>query len=630
MYKRNFNTTTTLNISDRSIEMVEMKRLHNGLKLLGTVRVILPSGTIRNGKIIDNKEFDSEFNNLLDKAETKGFSFDNFILSLPEEFIEHHVVSIDNVTTGENIEKLVLDKLNNKYTKYSDKWRYEIYEITINGEKKYLFFGIEEDLLYKYVKRIAEFGLNIMVTEPESSALIRHLPQTESANWLIDFGTYSTFLYLELNGLVHKRRIIQFGAYDIITTLSKNSKLSFDKEEKFFERIGYGNRASHAQKNIIEKYFQKFIDELNNHLDNISKEFGISKPQRIYITGGLSNMTGISKLFPHLKLTRLQAQISDPQLIDKFFINPIGSSFRLLYDDLITSDINFLTKEIKKKIKKEIDDELNAQKENLTKTQIAQKNNIKTKEKLKKIFLEKWGEQETSTGKWRLSFKKTKFSQIFCFIIFGLVILSFLVSNLASQQVEYTQKENQFAYNTALRDYFTYSFPIVVSSGIDTTVTNAAIIIGRFENYVVEVTDTFFIDNDTNTLTQEDVELARSKLEARIRKGEKYEEYISLDGSEFFIPEAVTYEESLAAPDKAVGMNTVNFKMTVKAKVKFAITSTQKLNIIIKQNLLKYIRPSEEKNQDKYKLKPVAFQLISNSITNDDVYQFNLYIEAEL
>ncbi len=613
-------TATGLDISDRSIELVQLDRKGKSIKVRASSRVELPFGVVEKGEVIDQSAFDSAFNDLLDLSEKLEFTYENLVVSLPDEFIEHRLVDIEP-NEGEDLAAKIFDKIKSDLHNTSLEWQYEIVEVEVQDKVKYIFSGISTQKLRDYVKGVFEFGLPIDIIESDASALVRHVDSSNSPQFIIDFGANKTIFYLVSGGIVYKKEIIDFGGDQLIEKLSKVSKLTKEKEEKFFRRVGYGSRTEEEQKEIIEKEFKSFNKKIEKFLKSLNEEFGLEIVQGL-ISGGIANMVGITKLLPeNLTFSKLEplVNINSPQ---SDYIIAIGCALRGVYPDYYEDETNYLKVEMREQVAQEVEQELIQKQELILNKQVNK--NADGEKSLKSAFSEKWGYSIEKPKRWRISFRLTLFSQILLIIILGLSGLFYLLFYLNNERLTELEVENKAMDQQQQRDYITFSFPLIVSTGENVGDTESASILGEFSTYTVEVKDTFVPEG--GIMSQSDIDNANAILSRRIRSGEVLGEDIELKDGYVLIPEAVSYEEILAAADKEIENPVDTFDFTLKAEVTFASVEQSRLNLIIDQRLRGELRDTE--NFSEYNSEAVRF-LIIEYLEEEKIAKFSANIESE-
>lgn len=614
------NTATGLDVSDRSIEIVQLDQKGKNIKVRAYARVELPFGAVEKGEVVDQFAFDSAFNDLLDITEQQDFTFENLVISLPDEFIEHKLVEIEP-QEGKDLAVQIFDKIKGDLHNTSLEWQYEIIEVEVGEKVKYIFSGISSQKLRDFVKGISEFGLLIDIVESDASALVRHIDSSEIPQFVIDFGANKTILYLVSGGVVYDKLILDFGGDKLIGKLSKVSKLNKEKEEKFFKRVGYGSRTEEDQKKIIEEEFKSFNKSVLKFVKKIKEEFGVEVEQGM-IAGGLSNMVGITKLLPEeMKFAKL-APLVNINSDQSDFLVAVGCAIRGIYPDYYAEETNYLKDEMKEIISTEVQEELVKKQEMIIHKQIDPSE--RSDKSLKSAFSEKWGYAMEKPKKWKLSLRLTMASQILFILIAGVAGIFYLVNYLNSERLVELDIENKAIDEQRQREYITFNFPLVVSTGENVGNTDTASILGSFQKVTIETKDVFVAEG--GVLTQEDLDNAHETLARRIRSGDIVGDTIKLAEGEYLVPESVSYEEILAAADKEIDNPVETFEYTIKAEVTFAKIEQERIDLIIGQRLSSQLRDSEDMAD--YTSEAVRFLLIEY-FEKEKIAKFSVNIESE-
>ncbi|HMB65769.1 MAG TPA: hypothetical protein VKO42_02735, partial [Patescibacteria group bacterium] len=79
-----------LDVSDHTIELVELKKVGAKAELLNYSRVFLAAGVIKNGRIMDKKKLKAYFNRLFTRSKPGEIDSNKVNFALPEKQVFNH------------------------------------------------------------------------------------------------------------------------------------------------------------------------------------------------------------------------------------------------------------------------------------------------------------------------------------------------------------------------------------------------------------------------------------------------------------------------------------------------------------------------------------------------------------
>src|SRR3989339_441867 len=274
-----------LDISDHTIEVAELKKSGNNIRLSNLGRVQLDKGVVVNGRIRNKTKLSETLKNVLKSTQPNAVKSVDFVFGLSESCVFTHIFKIKN-TKEEMFEQEILKEIKNtipieaKRLLYDYRifqpYNYNVFN-TSNAEKKkgdedifVRLVAVEKNIIFEWNDFFKENGLNIEIIDIEKAEKIK-----------------------QEKGFVYEK---------------KDKKLENEIKEKFKEIIN--------QLKLNIDYFE----EKNNQA-----------VKKIVFIGGSSKMNG---LFDYLNLLDLQHefQLGSHQYenVNLEYIEAIGLNFRNL------------------------------------------------------------------------------------------------------------------------------------------------------------------------------------------------------------------------------------------------------------------------------------------------------------
>src|SRR3989339_175538 len=310
-----------LDISDHTIEVAELKKSGNNIRLSNLGRVQLDKGVVVNGRIRNKTKLSETLKNVLKSTQPNAVKSVDFVFGLSESCVFTHIFKIKN-TKEEMFEQEILKEIKNtipieaKRLLYDYRifqpYNYNVFN-TSNAEKKkgdedifVRLVAVEKNIIFEWNDFFKENGLNIEIFDIESLATFRGMFDDfpENPVCIVDIGANKTKISIfTLFGLEYSF-LLSIAGNDFTDIVSKYFKIDFEKAEKI------------KQLKLNIDYFE----EKNNQA-----------VKKIVFIGGSSKMNG---LFDYLNLLDLQHefQLGSHQYenVNLEYIEAIGLNFRNL------------------------------------------------------------------------------------------------------------------------------------------------------------------------------------------------------------------------------------------------------------------------------------------------------------
>ncbi len=283
-----------LDISDRSIEVLELKKTLKNIKVSAYNRQELPSGIIEDGKILQLAKLAQIINELLAKASPQPITSKKIILSLPETHVFTHIfkfpLDLDEDGIIEALNYQIPEILPFEIEDINYDWR-----ITHKGssQQEILVAASSKILIDSYLELFQQAQLEPRALLLESLSTAQAiLPGSldKQGVLLLDLGTRTSLISIfdEL-GLRYSYNLPHAGQH-ITEDIAKALKISETEAEK----IKIKNGLDHQQKSmdtheIIEKSLSTIIKEVKKSVDYYEKN-SQQKISKIILSGGTAKM----------------------------------------------------------------------------------------------------------------------------------------------------------------------------------------------------------------------------------------------------------------------------------------------------------------------------------------------------
>jgi len=372
------NNAFGLDISDFSIEALQLKRYFKGVRVESYGRIKLEKGTVEDGEIFSKKELQKKIEELLENLKFKGPKLPEVIFSLPESKIFLHIFELPaNISAKElprAIESEVLKTLPIDLSKLYFDFQVISKKVTI---QEILYVAVEKRIVDDYLEVMDRVGLMPLALDIESASLARTFKSEVPLNggmMILDIGARSTILTIFDQSAIRVSSIIKIAGNHFAKTISQKLNISFKEAEKLKRTHGLDEKRGEGRvmfilQNILNDILDKTKNLINFYQVKTNREI-----RKVLLVGGSSlipklisyfatnlnietKLGDLSTLYPGLKKKIQQKlfikdiigpkDITKEQYIEErlhpvFFSNVIGLALRGLEIDPERDGINLI------------------------------------------------------------------------------------------------------------------------------------------------------------------------------------------------------------------------------------------------------------------------------------------------
>ncbi|MFN2556005.1 MAG: type IV pilus assembly protein PilM [Nitriliruptorales bacterium] len=282
-----------LDIGTHSINMAQISLLNGEPTLTNFGGVILPSGAVREGEVVDIDTVSAAVEQLWLDA---GIRERRVHLGLANRRV---VVGQVDLPGGEEAE--LRSALRSQVQDFSptpvEEAELDFYPLEqLHGSDmmRVLFVAAHREMVASHVIAAKKAGLEPAGVDLNAfaafRALVRSMADTEM---LVDIGAEVTNILVHEQGTPRFVRILLLGGGDITETLATELSISEDEAEATKIRLGLRGGEAHTAR-IIEKRADQFVDEVRDAVNYYRSQGGAGQVSRVVLSGGGSKLEGLS------------------------------------------------------------------------------------------------------------------------------------------------------------------------------------------------------------------------------------------------------------------------------------------------------------------------------------------------
>jgi len=295
-----------LDISDRTLKLVQIKRNKRGLSIWALNKIALPFGIIKKGEVKDIEKLSIYIKKLVTKSGKVSSRY--VVASLPEEKSFLRVLQMPRMSE-QDLKKAVRFEAENYIPFSLDKVYLDSEVITCPKPKgeyvEVLITAMPKKVVDPYIKAIKKAGLIPLALETESQAAVRALIKDEVKGkpiYLIDFGATSTSFSVYFGDCLRFASFIPICSEDF--TLSIAQAINKDREEaEVLKKLhGLNNKGVTGGRiaKILKPQVNELAKEIRKHIEyymNYGKGNSLSDKEKtadkLLLYGGGMEMSGL-------------------------------------------------------------------------------------------------------------------------------------------------------------------------------------------------------------------------------------------------------------------------------------------------------------------------------------------------
>lgn len=212
-----------IDISDSSIEMLELKETGRSVRVVAHRRVRLPDGIVRDGRIVNADMLASKLRETYALPGYGAFTTTSAVVALPESQSYLHVFRLPAVISEQQLGEAIRYEAEETLPLFLDQTEHD-YRIIGRDEanQEVLYVACLKDVVSAYRQVVEKAGLTPTVMENESAALARSVAgnQSDDAILIADIGARATVLTVYDRHAIRFSENVSFGGQRMDEALS--------------------------------------------------------------------------------------------------------------------------------------------------------------------------------------------------------------------------------------------------------------------------------------------------------------------------------------------------------------------------------------------------------------------------
>ncbi len=283
-----------LDISDNSVELLEIKKSWSKKTVKAYARKKLDSGIVERGRIINKSKLVAALEEVYAQAKPTNFKTKEVILSIPEIVSYLHIFRMPAVISEENMKEFVQYEAE-EIIPISFDQTYHDYQIIYknNNNQDVLYVAVWKKIIDDFKEVIIKAGLKPIIFEAESMALARSFITKKLVNHLaiIDFGAKTTIITIYDNNGIRYSNNIAVGGFDFTTKISKELGITMEEAARLKRVNNIIDTKINNKRIDLELIALKITAEINKSINYYQKKSG-DIVDKVILCGGSSMLPG--------------------------------------------------------------------------------------------------------------------------------------------------------------------------------------------------------------------------------------------------------------------------------------------------------------------------------------------------
>lgn len=347
-----------IDVSDRSVEALQLQRWLGHPALAAYSRMPLPAGVVEDGRILQPAALAKTLRELLIRARPAPIKERRCVVALPESQIYSHVFSLPAAFTPDLVHRAILLEAEHFMPMTLQESYVDYAPIGVNGEtQEVAFTATRRGLVHAYIEVLKAAGLLPLAFEPESLSVLRSLVRSKfggraTATLLLDVGARTTNVHLVRQGAVVGSLTIPRAGGHFTEAVAAALRLPLKAAETRKQQAGFDARHRDAATvAALAKAAVPIVGEVKRFAEYALEHRRLAVT-RVILCGGSALLPGFAEfLSTHLgtavavgdPVARLwQGKVRLPQHRGVLYANVIGLALRGLHRNPVQAGSNLL------------------------------------------------------------------------------------------------------------------------------------------------------------------------------------------------------------------------------------------------------------------------------------------------
>ncbi len=325
-------TSVGLDITDNSIEVVQLRNTVGNIKLMGKNRMTLPVGIVDQGVVKSEKKLALALKKLFSTAGPTPIRQREVVFGIPERHVYTHVLTMPTMKKKE-IEDAVKEGVFTDIPLEKDNILFEYRVISRSKDSmNVLVVAADKSVVTSWKTFFKKLGLRVSFFDIETLAVFRDLYRAvpKEPVCIIDMGSYTTNIAIFDHTGLHHAYTLYSGGHHMTEIIARALGSTYDDAEKEKVNVGFAIKNKKAQL-ALKDVIIDIGDEIKRIISFYEKQYE-KDIKEIVLVGGMSQMKGMTRVLK--KITKKEVKIGQSQTVANgdalLYIEAIGLALKPL------------------------------------------------------------------------------------------------------------------------------------------------------------------------------------------------------------------------------------------------------------------------------------------------------------
>lgn len=287
-----------LDISDYSIEVLELEKKLGKIYLGAYGRVELEKGIVEDGKILNKEKLKEKIKELIGNTVPRKLKTNQVIVSLPESKTFFHISKLPANLVGKELYSAIESEALKTIPLAPEDLHFDFQiEKKEKDWQKVLYVGTSKEIIDEYLEVLTDAELRPLVLDIESASLTRAFGAEmikDGGVLIADIGTRTTVLTIFDEELIRLSAIVPIAGNYLTRVISEKLKISLEKAEELKRSCGLNPKKRGGKiMLILQGVLQDILNEIKTSISFYEEKSG-RKIKKILLCGGSSLIPELS------------------------------------------------------------------------------------------------------------------------------------------------------------------------------------------------------------------------------------------------------------------------------------------------------------------------------------------------
>jgi len=268
-----------LDISDFSIEVLELEKRARKLYLGAYSRVELEKGIVEDGKILNKEKLKEKIKEVLKNTLPQKLKTNKVILSLPESKTFFHIFKLPSKLSGKDLKRAVEGEGLKTIPLEAEQIYFDFQVISQRGEfQEVLYVSTLKGIVADYLEVLKGAGLRPLVLDIESASLARAFEGEtvkDEGVLIADIGARTTKLTIYDADAIRLSATVPIAGNHFSQAISEKLKISFKKAEELKKDYGLDPQKRGGKVMLIlQGMLQEILNEIKTSISFYEEQSG--------------------------------------------------------------------------------------------------------------------------------------------------------------------------------------------------------------------------------------------------------------------------------------------------------------------------------------------------------------------